>query len=218
MDPEHRIAVVIYPGFDELDALAPYEVISMAAVEGRLDVRLVALEELVELTAIHGTVVRPQALLSATDWDIVIVPGGGWAQRRGAFAEAERGELPRALATVHAAGVRVASVCTGAMLLAAAGLTDGRPATTHPVAIDALRESGAQIVDARVVDDGDVITAGPITSGLDLALWLVEGTSGETLAAKVAGRMGYRRRDDVYLGPRAAAGIRTAPSKAGPDA
>ena len=82
------------------------------------------------------------------------------------------------------------SVCTGAMLLAAAGITDGRPATTHHGAIEDLRASGARRRGrARVVDDGDLITAGGVTSGIDLALHLVERECG-----RAAGRRGSRGR------------------------
>jgi transcriptional regulator GlxA family with amidase domain len=84
------------------------------------------------------------------------------------------------------------------MILAAAGLTDGRPATTHHAAIEDLRATGARIVDARVVDDGDLLTAGGVTSGLDLALWLVEREAGPALAQRVAEDLEHERRGDVW--------------------
>ena len=80
------------------------------------------------------------------------------------------------------------------MLLAAAGITHGRSATTHHVAIDDLRASGAVIVNARVVDDGDIITAGGVTSGLDLALLIVERQAGREIADRVASEIEYERR------------------------
>jgi transcriptional regulator GlxA family with amidase domain len=85
------------------------------------------------------------------------------------------------------------------MLLAAAGVTAGRPAITHRSAIEDLRASGAVIVPARVVDDGDIVTAGGVTSGLDLALWLVERWFGSPLADGVAGAMEHERRGPVWL-------------------
>jgi transcriptional regulator GlxA family with amidase domain len=89
----------------------------------------------------------------------------------------------------------VGSVCTGAMLLAAAGLVEGRPAVTHHSAIEDLRAAGAQVVEgARFVDDGDIVTAGGVTSGLDLALHVVELVAGASIAERVALEIEYERR------------------------
>jgi transcriptional regulator GlxA family with amidase domain len=113
-------------------------------------------------------------------------------------AEVERGELPQLVARLHAAGTIMAGVCTGAMLLAAAGLTAGRPATTHALAREELRALGAEVYDARVVDDGDLITSAGVTSGLDLALWLVERFTSPALAHAVERRLEYERRGVVW--------------------
>jgi transcriptional regulator GlxA family with amidase domain len=130
----------------------------------------------------------------------VIVPGGGWNSRssQGAWAEAERGEIPARLAELHQAGTNIAAVCTGAMLLASAGLLRGRAATTHHGAIEELRAAGAEIVPARVVDDDTIITAGGVTSGLDLTLWLVERFAGPQTALVVEREMEYERRGVVW--------------------
>jgi transcriptional regulator GlxA family with amidase domain len=77
------------------------------------------------------------------------------------------------------------------MLLAEAGLLDGRPAVTHAGALDDLRATAATVVDARVVDDGDVLTAGGITSGIDLALHLVGRLAGDTLRDRVTTELEY---------------------------
>ena len=171
-----RCEVLVYPGFDELDALAPWEVLSgLAKAREDLDAALVSLDGAGPVRASHGAIITPHRALSARP-EVIIVPGGGWNDDapEGARAEARRGELPAALRARHEAGSLIASVCTGAMLLAAAGLLDGRPAITHHLAIDDLRAAGARVVHARVVDDGDIVTAGGVTSGLDLALHLVE--------------------------------------------
>jgi transcriptional regulator GlxA family with amidase domain len=196
-----RIAVLLYAGFDELDALGPYEVLRMAASTSAAEVRLVSAGGPQPVSASNGAVVSAQAPLHDA-WDLVVVPGGGWAQRRGAFAEVEHGELPSVLATMHERGVIMASVCTGAMLLAAAGLTAGRPAVTHHRALEDLRATGAQIVSARVVDDGDLLSCGGITSGIDLALWLVERFWGQELAEATARRLEHVCVGDIHRGPR----------------
>ena len=195
-----RIAVVIYDGFDEIDAVGPYEVFQNAGRGGAdAQVDLVTLEPAERVTASHWLVVEPQGELDGR-YALVVVPGGGWNDRAGsgAFAEAERGELPAALANLHEGGAAVASVCTGGMLLSAAGLTQGRPATTHHAALEELASAGAEIVDARVVDDGDLVTSGGVTSGIDMALWLVEREWGNALADGIAGEMEHERRGPVW--------------------
>ena len=196
-----RIEIVVFDGFDELDAIGPFEVLRNAAeVVEDLDVRLVGLDGPGDVVASHGLKLVVDHPLS-DDADLVIVPGGGWndAAPRGARFEAERGTLPRRLAELHAHGARVGSVCTGGMLLAAAGLTDGRPATTHHGALDDLRASGADVKDdVRVVDDGDLITSGGVTSGLDMALHLVEREWGERLADGIAKEMEINRDRRVW--------------------
>ncbi|WP_338728544.1 DJ-1/PfpI family protein [Haladaptatus sp. DJG-WS-42] len=197
-----RIDILCYDGFDELDAIGPYEVFKTATAFGApFDVRLVTLTARETVTASHGLRVGIDAVLDRSEpADIVVVPGGGWNTRseQGAWAEAEKGAVPDALVAVHDAGATVAAVCTGGMLLARAGLTDGRPAVTHASALSDLRETAAKVVDARVVDDGDMLTAGGVTSGLDLALHLVEREAGAEVATRVATELEYERRDAVY--------------------
>lgn len=194
------VAIVVYDGVDELDAVGPYEVVDVAAGMGAdLTARLVTVDGRERVTASHGLTVESQGRLPDPGADgapdLLVVPGGGWNDRSaaGAWAEAERGTIPAAVATHHERGATVASVCTGGMLLARAGLLDGRPATTHAGALDDLRAAGAAVRDERVVDDGDVITAGGVTSGLDLGLRLVERVADAALADRVAERLAYRR-------------------------
>ena len=87
------------------------------------------------------------------------------------------------------------------MLVAAAGLLTGRPAVTHHGALEDLAATGAQVVDARVVDDGDIVSAGGVTSGIDLALHIVERELGAETAAAVAREMEHDRRGPVHIGP-----------------
>ena len=197
-----RVAVVVFEGFDELDAIGPLEVLRNAAAMGAADlsVDLVALDGAAEVTGSHGLRVRTDGPLDREGTDLLVIPGGGWNDRgtHGAWAEAERGELPAAIAAAHRAGAQVATVCTGAMLATAAGLTRGRPAVTHHDAIYDLRAAGAEVVEARVVDDGDLVTAGGVTSGIDMALWLVERHYGAELADAVAAEIEHPRHGEVW--------------------
>jgi transcriptional regulator GlxA family with amidase domain len=206
------VVILLYEGFDELDAVAPYEVFQTAAEFGAdLDVSLQTLVPAETVTASHGLTVEPDDVLLGTP-DLVVVPGGGWnsvapeGQRNGdggtvddkgesgAWAEVQEGTLPDRLDTLHDAGARIATVCTGALLAAEAGLLDGRPATTHHTARDDLADYGVDVRDDRVVDDGDVVTAGGVTSGIDLALHLVEDICGAETAEHVAEEIEWESR------------------------
>jgi transcriptional regulator GlxA family with amidase domain len=194
-----RIEILLYDGFDELDGIAPYEVLRTAEENGAdIHAVLVGAYGAGTVTASHGTRIQVDGGVSEAA-DMVMVPGGSWNSRgeRGAWAEAQRDEVPSTIAAAQQRGARIASVCTGAMLLAAAGITDGRPATTHHTALEDLRESGARVIDARVVDDGDLMTAAGITSGIDLALHIVEQQAGAEIADKVADEIEYERRFEV---------------------
>lgn len=95
-------------------------------------------------------------------------------------------------------GTTVATVCGGSMLLAMAGLIAGRHATTHHLGLDVLRSTGVHAVDARVVDDGDLVTGAGVTSGLDLGLHLLERELGPRVAHAVERLFAYERRGTVW--------------------
>jgi transcriptional regulator GlxA family with amidase domain len=130
-----------------------------------------------------------------------VVPGGGFENRDtpGVWPEIDRGVLPRALAAAAGRpGLTMASVCTGSIILAAAGLVDGRPCTTHHMAVDELTARGGVLTRARVVDDGDLVTSGGITSGLDLGLWLVRREFGADAALSLEPQLEYEARGTVW--------------------
>lgn len=92
----------------------------------------------------------------------------------------------------------VATVCGGALALAMAGLIEGRHASTHHLGMEVLEATGVHAVSARVVDDGDLVSSGAVTSGLDLALHLLERDFGARIALAVADLFGYERRGTVW--------------------
>jgi transcriptional regulator GlxA family with amidase domain len=191
-----RTEILIYDGFDDLDAFGPYEVLA----EGGFDVALVTHPATDRIATARGTIVVPHRQLSDRA-ELLVVPGGGWTRHppKGAWAEVQRGVLPPLIAQRHAAGARIASVCTGAFLVAAGGLLDGRPAITHSNDVDDLEAMGVRVIrDARVVDDGDIITSGGVTSGLDLALWIVEQEKGREAAEDVEAEIEHRRDERIW--------------------
>ncbi|MFM7674930.1 MAG: DJ-1/PfpI family protein [Synechococcus sp.] len=204
-----RIDLLLFEGFDELDAVAPLEVWRAAAAGGALlEVTLVASPgEERPLRAAHGLRLEPEApFLPERRPDLLLVPGGGWIAggARGVRGELERGVLPAVIAALHRQGTTIAAVCTGALLLGAAGILAGRPAVTHRTAREALLAAGATWTPARVVDDGDVITAGGVTSGLDLALWVLERWIDPATALRMEVLLEHERRGTVWRRPEAA--------------
>lgn len=195
-----NVAVLLFDGFDELDAIGPFEVFQNAARAGAaIDTALCTLDAVERVTASHGLRVEPDAVHADTDPDLLLVPGGGWTDpdSPGVRREYDDGAIPEAVASAHRDGVALASVCTGAMLLSKAGVLDGRPAATHAAAEHDLRATSADVRDARVVDDGDVLTCGGVTSGLDLAVHLVDREFGTEIADQVTREMEYEPATDV---------------------
>ncbi|WP_432988439.1 DJ-1/PfpI family protein [Dactylosporangium sp. CA-233914] len=94
--------------------------------------------------------------------------------------------------------VTVATVCGGSLALAMAGLIEGRHAVTHTLGLDVLEATGVRVVRARVVDDGDFVSAGGVTSGLDLGLYLLERAFGPQIAHAVETLFEYERRGVVW--------------------
>ncbi len=190
-----RVDIVVFDGVDELDALGPLEVFRRAGkAGGGITVRLVTRVVQEVVRGAHGLVFSADAVYQPGA-DILLVPGGGWSGRAdvGAWGEVQRGHWLPLLAEARATSACLAGVCTGTMLLAHAGLVEGRRASTHHLALDDLRAAGAVVVAERVVDDGDLVTCGGITSGLDLALWLVEREVSAAVADEVAAGIEYRR-------------------------
>jgi transcriptional regulator GlxA family with amidase domain len=191
-----RIDIAVFDGVDEMDALGPLEVFRSAASAGAaITSQLVTRTTQPVVTGAWGLRFNPDAIYEPGA-DILLVAGGGWAARaeRGAWGEFQRGDWLHLLRQAPLDGTRImAGVCTGTMLLAHAGIVGSRPATTHRAAWSDLEATGATLVRDRVVDDGDLVTSGGVTSGIDLALWLVERECSPDIAERVAARMEYPR-------------------------
>ncbi|UCM86738.1 DJ-1/PfpI family protein [Streptomyces marincola] len=201
-----RVHIVLFDGAEELDFAAPFGVLSGAgAIRGApgAEVRYVTLGRPRLIRGAYGSLTRVEHRWAPREADIIVVPGGGYRDREGPgiWAEIENGALPAALAAAPRPGLTLAAVCTGALLLGAAGLIEGRPCTTHHRAVADLVEQGGTLVDARVVDDGDLVTAGGVTSGLDLALWLSRRALGADVAVRVEAMLEYEARGTVWTPP-----------------
>jgi transcriptional regulator GlxA family with amidase domain len=188
-----KIQSLIFDGFDELDLFGVYEPLRMAGFE----IKLISLDDQKIVESIHGVKIVPDGIINQNNRpEILIVIGGGWVARanRGAWAEAKRGKVLEVLKDFHKSNVTLAAVCTGAMLVAKAGLLTGRPAITNHQALEELEAEGAIVKQARVVDDGDIITAGGITSSIDLGIYLVEKLINKQVAAEIAVKLEFQPR------------------------
>lgn len=193
-----RVQVLMFDGVEEQDFVAPVEVLGVAAyLGGKLTTTMVTAGRPGTVTCAYGTRVEVAHGWSPRDAEVLVVPGGGYADRGqpGVHDVTVDKDFLRRLAAVDALPV---GICAGTMILSAAGITRGRNATTHASAKHDLAAQGATVIDARVVDDGDLITAGGITSGLDAALWLVERFLGARLAQNVENVLEYERRGTVW--------------------
>jgi transcriptional regulator GlxA family with amidase domain len=185
-----RVGILLYDGVDVIDAGGPYEVLHTAArlrardgLDAGLEVELYSPGG-ADVVAYGGLTIASLRNPATASCDAVIVPGT--TQLDEVLASPE---IARAVADVTTGVPLVASVCTGAFLLAQAGLTTDLDVTTHWEDLGALRAmeaTGAVIEGVRWVDSGDVVTSGGLTSGLHMALHLVERWFGGDLAARTA--------------------------------
>jgi len=177
------IAIPLYDRFTALDAVGPYEV--LWRVPGAR-VRWVGAEARSYATDRGLRLVADATLDDVPAPDVLVVPGG--TGTREALADERRVEWIRA---ADATSTRMTSVCTGALLLGAAGLLRGLRATTHWAYLDALAEFGAEVTSERVVEQGKVITSAGVSSGIDMALALAAKIAGDDVAQAIQLRIEY---------------------------
>lgn len=174
-----QIAIVLYPGFTALDFIGPYESLRWLP---DAEVRLVW-HEPGPVTADSGVLVigATHSFDETPSPDIILVPGGMTSLEH-ARDETVLDWLRRA----HETATWTTSVCSGSVLLAAAGLLEGKRATSHWAALSALKTMGVTAVgDERIVHEGDIVTCAGVSAGIDLGLWLVGQISGESRAKAI---------------------------------
>jgi transcriptional regulator GlxA family with amidase domain len=172
------VAIPLFDRFTALDAVGPYEVLSRLP---GVEIAFVA-EHPGPVRADTGwlALVADRSLDEVERCDVVVVPGGP-----GTRDMLEPGPLHRWITRVDQRTAWTTSVCTGSLVLGAAGLLDGLEATTHWSARDLLAGLGARPVDQRIVVQGKVVTAAGVSAGLDMALWLAAQMAGDTVAQAI---------------------------------
>lgn len=173
-----RIAILIFDKLTALDAVGPYEVLSR--VPG-WEVEFVATERGLKRTDTGALGISADRELTAVaNPDILLVPGG-----EGNRPLLDDDEVLEWVRGADETSTWTTSVCTGSLVLAAAGVLDGKRATTHWNYFDQLRELGAEPVSERVVEDGKVMTAAGVSAGIDMALTLVARAAGDDVAKAI---------------------------------
>lgn len=178
-----RLVALLFPRVTQLDLTGPVQVFSM--LPGAIvDLAWHDLDPV--YTGSGFSIVPTVTYADAPQADILLVPGGGGA------LELMADEASLDFVRAQASGARlVTSVCTGAFVLGAAGLLQGRRATTHWASLELLSELGAIPTKERVVRDGDVVTGAGVTSGIDLGLTIAAEVYGEAVARRTQLQMEY---------------------------
>jgi transcriptional regulator GlxA family with amidase domain len=190
------IGILVFDDVEELDFAGPWEVFTMAnevaahlGQEPAHDVKLIA-ERDAPVRCAHGLRVLPDLTTAACDkLDILLVPGGQGTRR-----EVLNPALMAWIAGISARAEWVTSVCTGALLLCAAGPARGKRVTTHWAFVETLRgrgEASEVVADCRYVRDGNLVTSAGVSAGIDMALWLTGVLHGTNFAHAVRRAMEY---------------------------
>jgi putative intracellular protease/amidase len=173
-----KVAIPIFDRLTALDAVGPYEVLSRLP---GATVTFVALEPGPKRTETQMLALTADAALDELpDPEVVVVPGGFGTRE---LMEDER--MLDWLRAAHASSQWTTSVCTGSLLLAAAGILDGLEATTHWLELESLRQYGATPVARRVVEQGKIVTAAGVSSGIDMALRVAARIAGDEVAQAI---------------------------------
>ncbi len=173
-----QIAILLFDRFTVLDAIGPYQVLS--GLPGA-EVAFVA-ERPGLIRDEQGSLIvsAGSALLDVPHPDVVVVPGGP-----GQNDQMHDGPVHEWLRAADQSSAWTTSVCTGSLILAAAGLLSGRRATSHWLALDQLRRLGAIPVTERVVTDGKYVTAAGVSAGIDMGLTLAGRVAGDEVAQAI---------------------------------
>jgi transcriptional regulator GlxA family with amidase domain len=213
--PPLTAQIVLFDGFDPLDAIAPFEVLVAGSDEvgGALHVELVSAEGPRRVVSgTRGLALEATRALNPGLPGYLVVPGASGPTDGdpddgvetipvllARFAQSAAAPLIEEALTNRE--ITVATVCGGSLALAMAGLIENRHAVTHPLGMDVLEATGVRPVHARVVDDGNLVSASGVTSGLDLGLYLLERQYGPHIAHAVERLFVHERRGTPWRPP-----------------
>jgi transcriptional regulator GlxA family with amidase domain len=202
-----NIGFLLFPGLEELDLVGPWEMISLwGKISPEPQTRLLVAQTREPVVCAKGMSINPHTTFAdCPPLDCLLVPGG-----QGTREQVDNDILVRFVAEQARGCQAILSVCTGSFILHRAGLLAGRRATTHWSSLARLAElGGVEVVQERVVRDGNIWTAAGVSAGIDLALAFIESLAGEAVAGKVQFGAEYypssRRYGDLHQSPQAPA-------------
>ncbi|MEQ3707790.1 MAG: DJ-1/PfpI family protein [Tateyamaria sp.] len=199
------LAAVLFPDFEMLDLYGPLEMFSIFRDD--FEIRTVALETGPVKSSGGPSTVADDAMGEGRQYDILLVPGG-----HGTRTVCNNTNYQNWLKSQSEAAEYITSVCTGSLLLAKAGILDGRRATTNKMAYDWVADQTGRVDwqrRARWVQDGSIFTSSGVSAGLDMALAVIEDCLGPKAAADAARKAEYIRNADPDNDPFAAPGDKT---------
>ncbi|MGO4538269.1 DJ-1/PfpI family protein [Paenibacillus sp. 2TAB19] len=204
-----HVQIVLFDGFDLMDAIGPYEVFCAAEMYsgGACSVELVTAEgpRLVK-SGMNGLPLQASGTLDPSRAGIIVVPGAS-GNMAGEGDQSVPAILARAANTeltsfvkeaMDRSDVTIVTVCGGSLVLAMSGMLEGRYAVTNRYGMDALGATGAIPVNARIVVDGNLVSGGGVTSGLDISLYIVERKLGPRIAHAIEMLFEFERRGTVW--------------------
>ncbi len=191
MSKVYEAAIIIFPRAEELDFTGVWQVLGTTqhlSRENRFKLKTVGTVK-GPIKCAHGlTVIPDETLSNLSEYDVIVIPGGP------GISEARKNEvLLNQVTKAYKTGKLVCSVCTGAFILAKAGVLKGKKATTYHTEINKLSNFGAIPIKERVVVQGNIITGAGVSASLDVGLKIVERLLGAESAAKVAEWIEYRQ-------------------------
>ncbi|ALC82102.1 MULTISPECIES: DJ-1/PfpI family protein [Bacillus] len=203
-----NVQIVLFDGFDFMDVIGPYEVFMAAKMYSQeVTVEFVSAEGKRHVTSgMNGPGLPSSGKIDLEREGILVIPGV-FASVNDNGPNSFIALLKRAMETdlihflreaLYRTDLIVSPVCGGTLILAMDGLLEGRHAVTHHMGMEFLGATGAIPVHARVVDDGNVVSGGGVTSGLDLALYLVERELGPRIAHAIEQLFEYEQRGTVW--------------------
>lgn len=192
-----NIGILVFPDVEELDFVGPFEALSTAnkIVPGSVSMKLLAFEN-GPIKGFNGLRFSPDGRAEGSGpLDVLVLPGG-----RGRLAAGKDRKIIAFVKEQYEQVRYLCTVCTGAFLAAEAGLLEGKIATTHHGFFDELDSfKGVKVVEKKVVKDGRILTAGGVSSGIDLSLWLLVLLFGSDFAKEAADHIEYPFRPETFF-------------------